>query len=132
MKIEHFAINVAQPVEMAEWYVKYIGMRITFQQTEAPFMTFLADNSGKIMIEIYRNPTHDVPDYKNMNPLQIHLAFVSNDPKKDKDNLLKAGATLCSDDILKDGSHIIMLRDPWGFAIQLCKRSKSMFLDKEV
>jgi hypothetical protein len=27
---------------------------------------------------------------------------------------------------LKDGSHLVMMRDPWGLAIQLCKRGQPM------
>lgn len=132
MKIEHFAINVAHPVEMSQWYVKHLGMTIKFQQSEAPFITFLADNSGRVMIEIYKNPADDVPDYKNIDPRQVHLAFISDLPDEDIKKLVNAGASLYSDDILADGSRLVMLRDPWGFALQLCKRANPMLLDKEL
>ena len=94
-------------------------------------MTFLADDSKRVMIEIYNNPVDEVPDYRTMNPLIVHLAFVSEDPSKDKERLLKAGASLVSDDRLEDGSHLIMLRDPWGLALQLCKRGVPMLADRE-
>ncbi len=131
MKIEHFAINVSHPIEMSKWYVEHLGMRIKFQQTEAPFITFLADTSGNVMIEIYRNPADDVPNYQKMDPRQLHLAFVSDTPDNDIKRLTQAGATLYSDDILADGSRLVMLRDPWGFAIQLCKRTHPMLLDQQ-
>ena len=126
MKLEHFAVNVEDPVEMATWYVKNLGMVIVKQQENAPFMTFLADDSGQIMIEIYTNPANEVPDYRSMNPLIIHLAFVSDDPAADKIRLVNAGAVAVSDDILEDGSHLVMMRDPWGLAIQLCRRAVPM------
>lgn len=126
MKLEHFAVNVEDPVEMATWYVKHLGMVIVKQQENAPFMTFLADDSGQIMIEIYTNPANEVPDYRSMNPLIIHLAFVSDDPAADKIRLVNAGAVAVSDDILEDGSHLVMMRDPWGLAIQLCRRAVPM------
>ncbi|MGY6647371.1 VOC family protein [Wenyingzhuangia sp. IMCC45574] len=132
MKLEHFAINVPEPVEMAEWYVANLGMKITLQEKKAPFMTFLADNSGRVMIEIYRHETADIPNYKELNPLIVHLAFVTETIDKDRDRLIEAGATLYYDTILEDGSHLVMLQDPWGVAIQLCKRATPLLLDKEV
>lgn len=126
MKIEHFAINVPDPAAMADWYVEHLGMRIIRQQAEPPQMTFLADDSSQVMIEIYHNSTAPVPDYKNQDPLLVHLAFVSLHPKEDKMRLQKAGAREVSDDITASGDHVIMLRDPWGIPIQLCKRKEPM------
>ncbi len=126
MKIEHFAINVPDPIAMANWYVEHLGMRIVRQQTETPYMTFLADSSGQVMIEIYHNDAAPIPDYKNQDPLIVHIAFVSSDPKADKVRLQKAGAREDSDDITPSGDLIIMLRDPWGIPIQLCKRARPM------
>lgn len=126
MKIEHFAFNVVEPVAMAEWYCKNLGMTVMRKQPKAPHTHFLADSSGTVMIEIYNNPPEAVPAYAQMNPLLLHLAFVSAEPTKDKDRLLKVGATLVDEIRLDDGSHLVMLRDPWGLAIQLCKRGKPM------
>ncbi len=61
-----------------------------------------------------------------MDPLLLHVAFVSEDPDADKVALLAAGATFVTDLSLDDGSQLIMMRDPWGLAIQLCKRSVSI------
>jgi hypothetical protein len=55
-----------------------------------------------------------------------HMAFVSEDPESDKAKLLSAGATPVDDQVLEDGSRLVMMRDPWGLAIQLCKRSQPM------
>jgi hypothetical protein len=79
-----------------------------------------------MMIEIYCNPPDQVPSYFDMNPLQLHLAFVSADPEADKSRLLAAGATLFKDEHLPDGSYLITMRDPWGLAIQFCRRSTSL------
>lgn len=126
MKFEHFALNVAQPQEMSAWYVLHLGLTVIKKMKESPFMTFLADDSGTIMLEIYANPKGSVLDFKNQYPLVVHLAFVSQDPDLDRDRLLAAGATLFSDDVLEDGSHLVMLRDPWGLSIQFCKRTVPM------
>ena len=79
-----------------------------------------------MMIEVYLNPADQVPSYGKMNPLLLHLAFVSNDPDGDRSRLLAAGATLFKDEHLPDGTHLVMMRDPWGLAIQLCKRATPM------
>ncbi len=126
MKIEHFAVNVEDPTAMSSWYVKNMGLEVVKENSEAPFMHFLADDSGSIMIEIYKNPIDQVPDYRNMDPLIVHLAFVSESPDSDRERLEKAGASFISNDKFEDGTQLIMMRDPWGFAIQLCKRGKPM------
>lgn len=126
MKIEHFALNVAQPRAMSDWYEKHLGFKVVKKQDKSPYMTFLADDSGNVMIEIYNNPLAPIMDFKEQHPLVVHLALVSEDPAMDRDRLIAAGSELISDDVLEDGSHLVMLRDPWGFALQLCKRAKPM------
>lgn len=126
MKIEHVAFNVEDPLAMAAWYTENMGLKIVKQDQKSPFMTFLADTSGKMLIEIYNNPAALIPNYRKMHPLILHLAFVSDNPSEDMHRLVNAGATVISDDILDDGSHLIMLRDPWGICIQLCKRANSL------
>lgn len=132
MKIEHFAMNVEEPLAMADWYVEHLGFKIVKQDRKSPYMTFLADDSGGVMIEIYQNPADQVPDYHNRDPLIMHLALVSEDPGADKKRLTKAGAEELSDEILEDGSRLVMLRDPWGLAIQLCKRANPMLRAREI
>lgn len=126
MKIEHFALNVTDPASVAAWYTKHLGLKVVRSMDAAPFTHFLADDSGNVMLEIYNNPPDQVPPYAQMDPLLLHIAFVSKDPDADKAALLAAGATLCVDQHLDDESHLVMLRDPWGLAIQLCKRAVPM------
>ncbi|MDQ8181739.1 VOC family protein [Pelagicoccus sp. SDUM812005] len=126
MKIEHFAINVSDPQAFAAWYVANCGMSIARKLDQAPFTHFLADSTGSVMVEIYNNPTDQVPDYRSMDPLILHLAFVSEDPDADRARLEAAGATFAEEVKTDDGSHLVMLRDPWGFCVQLCKRGIPM------
>jgi len=126
MKMEHVALNVSDPVAIAAWYQKHLGLEIVKGLTTPPFTHFLRDSGGTMMIEVYLNPADQVPSYGKMNPLLLHLAFVSNDPDGDRSRLLAAGATLFKDEHLPDGTHLVMMRDPWGLAIQLCKRATPM------
>jgi len=126
VKIEHFALNVKAPVAMAQWYIENLGLEVVRKMDIAPYTHFLGDKSGTIMLEIYNNPPDQVPDYKSMDPLLVHLAFVSTDPESDKNRLIEAGASYVEEVNLPDGSKLIMMRDPWGLAIQLCKRGIPM------
>ncbi len=121
MNIEHMAFNVAEPAAAAAWYRDHLGMNVVRALDEAPHTHFLRDERG-VMIEIYRNPPDRVPDYAAMDPLILHLAFISDDPGRDAERLTAASATLEKDERLPDGSHLVMLRDPWGLCIQLCQR----------
>jgi len=128
MKIEHFAFNVADPVAMANWYVENMDLEIVKKIDGLPKTHFLGDKSGAILIEIYNNPVDQVPDYQTMDPLLIHLAFISQNPQEDKNRLIGAGASFVEMINLTDGSELIMMRDPWGLALQLCKRGSPLLL----
>jgi len=123
MKIEHVAFNVADPLAMTQWYEQHLGMKTVRSGAPPVNMRFVADDSGQIMIEIYNNPKAPVPDYRKMDPLILHLAFHVDDVRGTRQKLLQAGATPEGDVTLTDaGDDMTMLRDPWGFPVQLIKR----------
>jgi len=124
MKFEHFALNVSDPRAMAAWYVAHLGFTIARKREDAPFTHFLADETGRTVVELYSNPKAAVPDYATQHPLVFHLAVVAVDAKAECARLEKAGATLFLEEPQTDGSMLIMLRDPWGVALQLCQRTK--------
>jgi len=123
VQFEHFALNVPDPCAMAAWYVTHCGMSIAKAMDEVPFTHFLADSGGRVVIEIYRNETALIAEYPAQHPLVFHLALAVEKPKAIRDRLLAAGATLFEEAILDDGSHLVMLRDPWGIPLQLCCRT---------
>jgi len=126
MLIEHVAFNVSDPLAIAAWYCEHLGFTVKRKLDKPPYTHFLADGSGRMMIEIYCNPADQVPAYSAMHPLLLHLAFVSADPEGDAARLTAAGAREVDEAQLADGSHLKMLKDPWGFSIQLCKRGQPM------
>jgi catechol 2,3-dioxygenase-like lactoylglutathione lyase family enzyme len=123
LNVEHIAWNVADPAAIAAWYVEHLGMRIVRQSPQAPFVHFLADANNRVVLEIYSNDADPIPDYASMHPLRLHLAFATTDPDGARDALIAAGAAAVSDQTTPDGSRLLMLRDPWGLALQLCKRT---------
>jgi catechol 2,3-dioxygenase-like lactoylglutathione lyase family enzyme len=122
LNVEHIAWNVSEPAAIAAWYVEHLGMRIVRQSAVEPFIHFLADAEDRVVLELYCNSADPIPDYASMHPLRLHLAFATADPDGSMAALIAAGATPVSDQTTADGSRLIMLRDPWGLALQLCKR----------
>ena len=127
MKIEHAGIQVAKPIEMGDWWVKNLGFTIK-RAVDAPVPTrFIADSSGKVMIEIYNNPKVTPPDYFKMDPLFLHIAFVCEDVTGTLKRLTEAGATQYAPiDQTPAGDTLVFLRDPWGVPFQLCQRKTAM------
>ncbi len=126
MKIEHFAFNVKDPEAVTEWYCANLGFSVARKMEGGPRTHFLKDSSGQVMVEIYNNPPDEVPPYADMNPLLLHLAFVCENPEEKRAELEKVGATFVEEVKPNDGSHLVMMRDPFGFSIQLCKRGVPM------
>jgi glyoxylase I family protein len=127
MRIEHFALQVPDPVAMADWYVKNLGFSIARSGPPPISVRFLKTSSGAVMLEIYRNPKATVPDHGSMDPLHLHIAFLSNDLAAERDRLVKAGAKVAEDIIATPaGDQLLMLRDPWGLALQFLKRAEPM------
>jgi len=127
VKIEHVAWNVEDPVAVAKWYVEQLGMTIVRGSADGAAAHFIADDSGSVMLEIYNNPVVKTPDYAAMDPLLLHLAFVCDDVRAKAAQLEAAGAKMVGDiTVTPTGDELAMLRDPWGFAVQLAKRSEPM------
>ena len=127
MKIEHIAYQVEDPAAVAAWYEKNLGFSVVRKRGAPAHAHFIADDTGQVMYEIYNNPVVSVPDYKAMDPLILHLAFVSEDIDADRQRFLDAGATPEGEIAnTPEGDRIAMFRDPWGFPIQLCKRAEPM------
>lgn len=127
MKIEHVALQVADPAAMAAWYVEHLGCSVARTGGAPASIYFLRDSAGTSMLEFYRNPRVAVPDYASMDPMLVHVAFLSADPVADRDRLITAGATI-ADDLVRSpsGDELVMLRDPWGVALQLVRRAHPM------
>jgi catechol 2,3-dioxygenase-like lactoylglutathione lyase family enzyme len=127
MDIEHVAFTMEDPAAAAEWYARHLGLRIVHRGGPPANGRFLADSSGHVMMEIYNNPKVRVPDYRAMDPLILHVALEAPDVRAARERLLAAGASAVGDvDVTADGDLIAVVRDPWGFPIQLVHRAHPM------
>ena len=125
MKLEHFALQVPDPIAMADWYVKHLGAKVARSGGAPVHGRFLT--VGGVLFEIYNNPAVSVPDYHAIPPLHLHLAFSSENLAVDRDRLVKAGARVVEDvSTTPGGDQIMMLRDPWNLPIQFVKRKEPM------
>ena len=126
MILEHFALNVSEPHKMKDWYVKHLDLTIVSEMSEAPFMIFLADESGRVIFELYNNPAGEFLDFREMHHLTMHCAFEVKNAAAEQTRLQSAGCSFVEEVSKEDGSHLVMLRDPWGLALQLCQRGVRM------
>jgi catechol 2,3-dioxygenase-like lactoylglutathione lyase family enzyme len=126
MNIEHFALNVPDPVALAEWYVRHLGMRVVRADAEPPYGHFLADEAGRVVMEVYRQ-TAPVPDYFAMDPLVLHVALVAADVEGTRERLTAAGGTAVGEVVTTPAGDVLAwVRDPWGIPLQLVKRSRAL------
>lgn len=124
MKLEHIALNVPDARAMSRWYVEHLGFQVVRNLEVAPHTHFLADDTGRVAIELYTNPAALIPDYAAQHPLVLHVAVYAPDAAAERQRLEKAGATLFLDEKMPDGSLLTMMRDPWGVPLQLCQRAR--------
>jgi catechol 2,3-dioxygenase-like lactoylglutathione lyase family enzyme len=127
MNIEHIAFNVADPVALAAWYCRHLEMTVA-RRVEGPTNThFLADESGRVVLEFYHRTDAPVPDYRAIAPMTLHIAFTVADIDGTRQRLESAGATRDGDTtVAANGDQLAFLRDPWGLTLQLVKRSKPL------
>jgi catechol 2,3-dioxygenase-like lactoylglutathione lyase family enzyme len=127
MKIEHLALNVPDASATAQWYAQHLKLVIKRQSDEEPWAHFLVDDSGFMMLELYTNRSVQIPDYADIPPANLHLAFASTDPTADARRLCSAGATMVVEsEKAANGDSFAMVRDPWGLPVQFAQRAESL------
>ncbi|MCZ6634610.1 MAG: VOC family protein [bacterium] len=126
MNVEHIAFVVEDPNAVADWYCQNMGMRVVRKGGPPTYMTFLADEDGGTMFEIYAQDV-ELPDYGAIDPLILHFAYYAEDVEGTRDKLVAASATVVQEPFETDaGDTLCMLRDPWGLAVQLVHRKEPM------
>jgi glyoxylase I family protein len=123
MKFEHFALNVPDARAQSKWYVDHVGFKILRQREEIPYTHFLADDTGRVVVELYTNTTQPFLNFSGNHPLLFHFAVVAKEAIAERRRLEQAGATLLTEETLPDGTILVMMRDPWNVPLQLCQRA---------
>lgn len=126
MKLEHVAINVPDAAKLAQWFVDTLGMRIVVASDVSPYMHFVADEAGS-MLELYSNPDAPMPNYSDIHPLNLHLAYGSSDIESDSQKLIAAGATpVGAINETPAGDKLAFFRGPFDVPVQLVQRKKPL------
>lgn len=127
MYIEHIALNVADPVAVAEWYRRNLGLKVVRRVPGDTQTHFVADAAGRVVLEFYHQAKAPVPDYFGMDPMVLHVAFAVDDMNAERQRLLLAGATAVGEvTSTATGDELAMLRDPWGLCVQLVRRAQPL------
>lgn len=128
MQIEHFAINVKQPRDMAAWYAEHLGLTIIRADEQPPYITFLADNNNETVLELYANPNGEFLAYGEMSVYTFHIAFAVPDIEAISGGLLDAGAMQKGDLVtFANGDVSAFYACPWGVTLQFIQRVKPLF-----
>ena len=124
---EHFALNVADPQSMTNWYFENLGMKVIRKGTPPTYTNFISDAGHHMMLELFVNSGYPILDMVKIDPLSLHIEFVVDDVRSIRNGLIAAGATLVEEvKVSASGDEILMLRDPWGVPLQFIKRAEPM------
>ena len=128
MRLEHIALNVAEPEKVMQWYQDHLHMQVvSVSQTPTFAAYFLSDSVRQSVLEFYHNPVAPVPDYAAIPPANLHIAFSADDPEADRDRLVAAGGTAEGQKVtFPSGAAFCYVRDPWGLTLQLVKRPEAL------
>jgi catechol 2,3-dioxygenase-like lactoylglutathione lyase family enzyme len=128
---EHIALNIADPVMVAKWYVNNLNMQIIRQGDAPSYTTFIADSGKHMMFELYHNTNFPLFDTAKVSLMSIHFAFMVSDIEKTKEKIIAAGAKIVEDTKTPSGDYVVMMRDPWGLPIQFVCRVQPMLVFSE-
>ncbi len=129
MNIEHVGICVAAPISMGKWYRDHLGFKIVRSAgDDEDGVSFIVDEEGNTVLELGKLPEGPPLDGRSLLPLQLHIAVECEDPTVEAEKLAKAGAELLGESPRnKYKGEKILIRDPWGYTIQLVNRKNKLF-----
>jgi catechol 2,3-dioxygenase-like lactoylglutathione lyase family enzyme len=113
---------------MGEWYRDYLGFQIIRSAgNDEDGVSFVVDDGGNTILELGRLPEGPPLDSRNLLPLQLHIAVECEDPTAEAARLVAAGAEFLGESPrnARPGEKIL-LRDPWGYTIQLVNRKNDL------
>jgi hypothetical protein len=116
---------------MGNWYRDHLGFRIlrsAGDDTEG--VSFIVDSAGRTVLELGNLPEVASLDPRSLSPLQIHIAIECQDPTAKAQQLVGAGAEFIGESPRNAyPGEKVLVRDPWGFVIQLLNRETKLTWD---
>ena len=120
VRFEHLAINVENPREVADWYVKYVGLEILSASKK---MIFVRDPGNHFMLELYHKPDAK-GSFSSLNNSAGHVAFGVDDADTLSKAMVGGGAKILGTKTNPAGDTVINMTDPWGNNLQVIHRVK--------
>ena len=120
IRFEHFALNVESPKKVADWYIKFMGLKIISENKSA---IFVGDPDSNFMFELY-NKKEAKGKYSDLNHATSHVAFAVDDAEGLANKMVEGGAKLLKKFNNPAGDTVINIRDPWGNMLQVIHRLK--------
>jgi catechol 2,3-dioxygenase-like lactoylglutathione lyase family enzyme len=113
---------------MGEWYRDNLGFKILRRAgDDVDGVSFVVDGEGKTVLELGKLPEGPPLDGRSLLPLQLHIAVECEDPNAEAERLISAGAELLGESPRSSyKGEKILIRDPWGYTIQLVNRKNRL------
>lgn len=125
--IQHIGFNVNNPIEITNWYIQNLDMKLIRTGKAPQYVTFIADSGSNMEIEFYNKEKVDKIDFQKIDVMSFHFAFLTDSINLIESKLIAAGAKLIDKTTeTPAGDKVAMLRDPWGMPLQLVQRSIPM------
>jgi hypothetical protein len=128
LNIEHIGICVSAPISMGLWYRDNLGFKVVRSAgDDIDGVSFLVDSEGNTVLEFGRLPEGPPLDGRSLLPLQLHIAVECENPTDEAERLIKAGAEWLGESPRNTyQGERILIRDPWGYSIQLVNRKDKL------
>jgi glyoxylase I family protein len=126
-QIEHIGFVVTNPCGAADWYAKNLGFTI-LRKADNNSVAFIQEPGCGLIFELIGNPEIHSIDKDLTHPLQVHIAFKSQNIQADIRRLTNAGASFVMDCKTDDPkAKVCILKDPFGLYIQLARRKDDFY-----
>lgn len=120
VRFEHVAIDVQNPKKVADWYVKYVGLKIVSASKK---MIFVTDPGKHFMFELYHK-AETKGSYAKLDHPASHVAFATDDAEALSKKMVEGGAKVLKQFKNPVGDTVINMQDPWGNNLQVIHRVK--------
>ena len=113
---------------MGKWYQDHLGFKIIRSAgNDSDGVSFVVDDEGHTILELGRLPEGPPLNGRSLLPLQLHIAVECEDPIIEAERLFHAGAELLGESPRNScKGEKILIRDPWGYTIQLVNRKSKL------
>jgi catechol 2,3-dioxygenase-like lactoylglutathione lyase family enzyme len=113
---------------MGNWYRDHLGFKILHSAgDDTEGVSFIIDGAGRTVLELGRLAEGSPLDPRSLSPLQFHIGVECEEPAAEAQRLVAAGAELIGESPRNAYTgEKVLVRDPWGFVIQLLNRQTKL------